>query len=291
MTLHAAPADFLTARRVAAQLSFRRAGRRTVLGAQHTPHPFHITRPFAHDGDPDGMATLYLQSSSGGLYAGDDLSLDVTVGPDAAVHLTTQASTVAPGARGGTARQRTAITAAAGSLTEYVADPLILFDGAAVETTLDVTLAPGARAILIDGLMLHRPGAPGPVDAAWRSTLRLAWTGGAHGPLVDRQAAAGAALAAALTPPGGTAPFPMATVVLAGAPPDAPARLTDALDTAVAAAPLRAFAGVTHLAGKGVILARIAAPDGATLTRLTAAAWSAARLSFHPDLRPRPRRK
>ena len=60
-------------RAVGAALRFRRSGNKTFLVKQYTPHPFHITRPFYVDGDPDSMATLYLQSSSGGLYGDDDL--------------------------------------------------------------------------------------------------------------------------------------------------------------------------------------------------------------------------
>ena len=92
-------------RRVSAELGFSRAGPLTYLGAQRTPHPFHITRPFHLSGDPEGMATLYLQSSSGGLYGDDALSLDVTAAAGTAVHLTTTASTVVHAARGGRTRQ------------------------------------------------------------------------------------------------------------------------------------------------------------------------------------------
>ena len=60
---------------VDASLTFRQRGGRTFLGGQLTPHPFHITRPFYRPDDPAGMATLYLQSSSGGLYGDDQLDL------------------------------------------------------------------------------------------------------------------------------------------------------------------------------------------------------------------------
>ncbi len=70
------------------------AGGRTMLRRQHVGYPFHITRAFHLDRMRPDLATLYLQSTSGGLYAADRLELDLTVGAGAALHLTTQASTV-----------------------------------------------------------------------------------------------------------------------------------------------------------------------------------------------------
>ncbi len=75
-------------RQVAAKLTFRRHGSRSFLAHQHTPHPFHLTRPFYLPGDPQGMATLYLQSSSGGLYGDDDLSLHIALEEGAGAHVT-----------------------------------------------------------------------------------------------------------------------------------------------------------------------------------------------------------
>ena len=70
------------------------AGGRTILRRQYVGYPFHITRPFQLDRMRPDLATLYLQSTSGGLYAADRLALDLTIGAGAALNLTTQASTV-----------------------------------------------------------------------------------------------------------------------------------------------------------------------------------------------------
>jgi urease accessory protein len=83
-----------TGRQQGAVLRFGLAGGRTALLHQHVPYPFHITRPFhLHPASPE-LATLYLQSASGGLYAGDDLSLALHVGQGAAAHVTTQSATI-----------------------------------------------------------------------------------------------------------------------------------------------------------------------------------------------------
>src|SRR5277367_3978476 len=76
------------------------AGGRTVLRRQQAGYPFHITRTFQLDPKRPDLATLYLQSASGGFYAGDRLKFDLTVGQGAALHLTTQASTVVHDGRG-----------------------------------------------------------------------------------------------------------------------------------------------------------------------------------------------
>src|SRR5712671_5978598 len=70
------------------------AGGRTMLRRQHVGYPFHITRPFHLDRVRPDLATLYLQSASGGFYAADRLTLDLVVGAGAELHLTTQGSTV-----------------------------------------------------------------------------------------------------------------------------------------------------------------------------------------------------
>src|SRR4030081_4152773 len=76
------------------------AGGRTVLRRQHVGYPFHVTRLFQLDRMRPDLATLYLQSASGGLYAADRLSLDLVVGAGSALNLTTQASTVVHDGRG-----------------------------------------------------------------------------------------------------------------------------------------------------------------------------------------------
>lgn len=149
------------ARRITARLGFRHLGGRTFLGDQFTPHPFHITRPFALDGDPPGFATLYLQSSSGGLYGDDDLALEVVSDPGARLHLTTQAATVVHAGRGGTTRQRMRIHVEQGAFVEYLPDPLILFPQARFAGTLELFLAPGAQAIVSDSFLVHDPDAAG----------------------------------------------------------------------------------------------------------------------------------
>jgi urease accessory protein len=145
------------ARAVEAALSFARRGGRTILAAQRVPYPFHVTRVFHLDAQCPHLATLYLQSASGGLYRGDRLALDVHVASGAAAHLTTQSATIVHAARGCGARQTTRITVEHAGFVAFTPDPLVLFPGSAVSSTTEITLCDGAAAIVTDGFASHDP--------------------------------------------------------------------------------------------------------------------------------------
>lgn len=248
-------------RRVEARLDFRSLAGRTFLGAQLTPHPFHITRPFALPGDPEGLVSLYLQSSSGGLYGDDDLRLAVCLEPGARLHLTTQASSVVHAGRGGVARQCCTLRLGAGAHAEYLPDPLILFPGAAFQGQLELELAPGARAILCDSFLTHDPGGAGALFETLETTVSIR-TAGAAG-LVDHQRARGAEWARRC---GGA----LASYYLAGC--------ANAKQTATElSAQLRewpaaegVFWGIEAMPGRALVALRVLAPDARHLGALSA---------------------
>lgn len=141
----------------AARLRFEVGGGRSMVARQHVPYPFHVTRPFYFDDGRPDIATLYLQSSSGGLYSGEDLTLGLEVGAGAAVHVTTQASTVVHDGRGRPTRSLVDIEIGDGGFLAYTPDPMILLPGAGLESEVAVTLAPGARGLVADGVLAHDP--------------------------------------------------------------------------------------------------------------------------------------
>jgi len=133
------------------------AGGRTVLLDQHVPYPFHITRPFhLHPARPE-LATLYLQSASGGVYAGDDLSMALHVADGAAAHVTTQSATIVHDCRDTPARLAVTATVGQYGFLALLPDPLVLFPGAELATATDLTLHEDGRAILADAASLHDP--------------------------------------------------------------------------------------------------------------------------------------
>jgi urease accessory protein len=124
---------------------------------QFAQYPFHVTRVFHMDEAWPELATLYLQSVSGGLFADDRLELDVAVARGAALHLTSQSATKVHSMTAGEAHQNATLTVEAGGYLEYLTDPVILFPRARLESRIEVTCAPGGTAILADSFLSHDP--------------------------------------------------------------------------------------------------------------------------------------
>lgn len=188
-------------REVTAGLAFVRGGGRTVLARQHMPYPFHITRPFALDRHLPELATLYLQSASGGLYRGDRLRLDIEAGAGAMAHLTSQAATVVHRTPGAPARLATSITVGPRAFLALTNDPFILFPEAGFVSSMEVTVTPDARVIVTDGVTTHDPETRGRPFARLETCLRIL---GPDGRLIatDRGSLSGADFAGAGSPLG-----------------------------------------------------------------------------------------
>lgn len=261
---------------VRARLAFSATRGRTFLARQFTPHPFHITRPYHDPRDPEGMATLYLQSSSGGIYRGDDLGLSVSLAPEAQVHLTTQSSTIVHDTRGGeTARQDVELRVGEGSWLEYCPDPTILMTGAAHVNRVSAELGAGATLILSDSQLCHDPlGMTRPFDRL-DSELRIT---GPQGPLlIDRFSLDGADW---LRRTGGYECSGLTLV--AGGASSVGAAMLEALDALPGV-----YAGLSVLADRDIEIIRFLAADGVALTKALSLSWSAAREALTGRAPPR----
>ena len=142
---------------VEASLRFSRGGGRTVLARQRVPYPFHVTRPFYLDRARPEVATLYLQSASGGLYRGESLALSIIADLQAAAHVTTQGSTIVHRTHNRAVAQRIRIEIGEDAFAAMTPDPLVLFPGAEIACTTDITMATTANAILTDEPTQHDP--------------------------------------------------------------------------------------------------------------------------------------
>jgi len=131
---------------------------RTFLKTQYCSYPFHICRAFYLDRDQPDIATVYLQSSAGGLFAADRLQNRFEIHSNARAHVTTQSATVAHRMRNGQSRQGVEIITQADAYFEYMPDPLILFPEADVDSRVEVTLATNACVLICDAFMTHDPG-------------------------------------------------------------------------------------------------------------------------------------
>ena len=254
---------------------------RTCLTRQFVRYPWHLTRPFYLDREPSGLATLFVQSVSGGLYDGEEVRGHIRVASGAAAHVTTQAATIVH--RGSGIRQRTTLEIAEDGFLAYTPDATILFDGAGFEQRTLVRCRPGAHVVLSDSVMAHDPHRRGGGLRYWRSEIEIRDAAGRA--RVDRQHLRGGDLVAALGPRAGFRA--MLSVFLLG-----PrygerlvARLRDALSRQAGV-----YAGAARLPDAGGIIVRALAESGSALSALHEtcfAAGFAARFGSPPA----PRRK
>jgi urease accessory protein len=104
-------------------------------------------------------------NTAGGITGGDRFDLQVHVAPNAALTLTTQAAERAYRAQTGElAHVTTRLDVAAGGSLQWLPQELILFERCALSRRLEVEVAPGARLLMVEPVVLGR--------AAMRETLQ-----------------------------------------------------------------------------------------------------------------------
>lgn len=130
---------------------------KTYINRQFSRYPFHVCRAQYMDEQPQGFATIYLQSSSGGIFESDSLCGEIIAGESAQAHITTQASTIVHSMRGGQAEQSTQIRAERNSYLEYLPDPLILFPEAHLNSKVKIERDQGSVVLFCDGFCRHDP--------------------------------------------------------------------------------------------------------------------------------------
>ncbi len=255
-------------------LAFERApGGGTVLRRQLVAYPFHVGRVLHLPGDPPGFASVYLQSCSGGLFQGERLGLAIAAGEGAQVHLTTAASTIVHTMNDGYAEQSLQISAAAGSLVEYLPDPLILFPAARLDTRLVIRAAESATVIASESFLLHDPHAGGAAFDWLRSETRIEDETG-RTLAVDRFRAEGRAVMA--NRPGVNGGFDLQGTLLVVHRTNPQAALT-ALRSALCES-ADAYAGASLLPGGSGAWLRVLARDSIALRAIMREVWSAVRL-------------
>ncbi len=265
MSAAASPSDLQRARGEIG-LGFRRRGAATVLARLRQVGCLQARFLRAHSAE---RVDTVLLNTSGGIADGDDLRIAVALEDGARVVLATQAAERVYRARTGarTAQVRASITLAAGAAMEWLPQETILFDGAALDRALDVSLAADASFLGLESLVFGR--------AAMGETLR-------HGFLQDRvrllrdgrlilhdAIRLDGDIASLLATPA-TANGAGAAATLWLVAPDAATRL-DALRTALAGAEAGASCW------DGMLVARLLAPDAAALRRGVLAALAVLR--------------
>lgn len=128
---------------------------RTYLENQYASYPFHICRTQYFDNDPPGMASVYIQSASGGIYENENLTTNVVANSHSFSHITTQASTIVHGMSNGGALQTINVNATNHAYTEYISDPLILFPEAKLRSDINIYVDETSTAVIADAFLLH----------------------------------------------------------------------------------------------------------------------------------------
>lgn len=105
----------------------------------------------------DAEMQAVLVNTAGGATGGDRFSVDLSLGPGAALTLTTQAAERAYRAKPPeTAQIRNRAFVAEGARLHWLPQEMLLFDGAALDRRLTVDLAPGAELVLCESLVFGR---------------------------------------------------------------------------------------------------------------------------------------
>jgi urease accessory protein len=257
----------------------------TQLRHQFASYPFHLCRPFLLPGDPEGMATLYIQSCSGGIYEGDRLAVEIDLQDSAKAHVTSQAATIAYGMRDAGAEQHAVLSAGPGSMAEYLPDPMILFPRARVESSLSVQWDPTARVVAVEAFLLHDPQGRGRPFSRLCSRFQVRAAESGSMLFRDRLDIPGDCWTRRR--PGTTgAAVGLATLVFLGSEGAAlPARLGPALDDIPGL-----WAGASLLPNRIGAICRMLAADGHALRRGIEAGWSAARVEWTGMAPPRRRK-
>ncbi|OMC38913.1 hypothetical protein A5740_02345 [Mycobacterium sp. GA-1841] len=147
-----------------------------VAGATRIVRQFHRTplyllRPLYLDPQHPGMAFLYLQQHGDGILQGDRLRIDIDVSAGAQVHVTTQSATKIYGMDAGYAVQQVNICAGAGSVVEYLPDPVIPFKGSRFYGSNRLVVDPTATVFFAETLMPGRAGEYHDYDLYWTTTV------------------------------------------------------------------------------------------------------------------------
>lgn len=273
--------------RPAAQISFSRAPSGiSYVSRQEVGYPFHLGRTLKLPQDPPGMAAVYLQSCSGGLFAGEHLHLRLHAEADTQVHVSTGAATIVHSMLEQPARQTVTLVAESGALLEYLPMATILFPQARLHSQVLVTLHPDARVLLCDAFCVHTPHCTDGLPGYYRADLEVRCPAGR---LLagDRLALTGEDLQRRL--PGVSGPFEaVATFMLLGH-----GLPLEEIKTGLREA-LRgltdSYVGVSALSNDCGVSVRIMGTDAMVLRRALHLAWATARL-YLTGVAPQVRRK
>jgi urease accessory protein len=135
-------------------LEFERRGTRTVLAHARHLGPLGVQKMLYPEGEQ--VCHAIVLHPPGGVAAGDQLAVNVSLAAGSAVFVTTPGAAKWYRSGGSSATSATRLVVAEGATLEYLPREAIVFNGAMVCSELDVDLAVGARAVGCDLWCLGR---------------------------------------------------------------------------------------------------------------------------------------
>jgi len=126
------------------RLGFERRGDRTILAGLESRTPYLAQRALHCDEALPDMAWLFTITTAGCILQGDRMALQVTLGPGARAHVTTQSATKIHTMDANYAQQTQSFTLAPGAYLEYLPDPLIPHREARFASDTRIVLDPTA---------------------------------------------------------------------------------------------------------------------------------------------------
>ncbi len=143
------------------RLGFERRGERTLLADLESRTPYLAQRALHCDEALPDMPWLFTITTGGCIVQGDRMALEVTLGPRARAHVTTQSATKVHAMDANHARQTQTFTLGEHAYLEYLPDPLIPHRRARFASETRISLDPSASLlcseIVQSGRKYHHP--------------------------------------------------------------------------------------------------------------------------------------
>lgn len=138
------------------EVAFEARDGRTRLTDRYQQPPLQIMRPLYYDLNRPDLATVMIMQLGGGMLQGDRYRIDITCHKGAAAHITTQSANKLYRCEEGYIAQTVTITAAAGSVVEYLPDLTIPYAGARFFGHMDLRIDPAATVIVGEVMVAGR---------------------------------------------------------------------------------------------------------------------------------------
>lgn len=262
----------------AARMTFKARAGRTELADLYQSDPCRVLFPAPDPGEP---FVAVLLTTSGGLTGGDKVEIEVVAEADTVAVVSSQSAEKIYRALGPPTVIRADLTVAPGAWLEWLPHETILFDRARLDRRIELHLAPGARVLAGELIVLGRTARGESFDTG---LLHEAWRVMRDGKLIwaDVLRLDGDIPSLLAHPAGFAGHFAQATIVFAAD--DAPAHL-DAARAALEACASAAAVTVVN----GLLIARFLASDAQLLRREVGVLWLALRRAAGGPAAPLPR--